>query len=385
MSLPSPVLCLYLALSCVLQLFAASFPLAPSLPCLVSCSCLQSPSPWPPHCFVLSCSCLRPPSPWPPHCPVLSCSCLRPPSPWPPHCYVLSCSCLRPPSPWPPHCYVLSCSCLRPPSPWPPHCYVLSCSCLRPPSPWPPHCYVLSCSCLRPPSPWPPHCYVLSCSCLWPPSPWPPHFPVLCLAAVCGLLPPGPLIALSCVLQLFVASFPLAPSFPCLVSCSCLWPPSPWPPHCPVLCLAAVCGLLPPGSLIALSCVLQLFAASFPLAPSLPCLVLQLFAASFPLAPSLPCLVLQLFAASFPLAPLIALLVIMADIRIDAWRMLWMFRRPVAQIAQDIGEWLTPPLGNNPISPFLHLLPWFLCRASLRVSHPLSGSFTPPPSGHPSL
>jgi len=64
----------------------------------------------------------------------------------------------------------------------------------------------------------------------------------------------------------------------------------------------------------------------------------------------LPVAVLQLFAASFPLAPLIALLVIMADIRIDAWRMLWMFRRPVAQIAQDIGQWLqSSPLGT--ISP----------------------------------
>lgn len=48
---------------------------------------------------------------------------------------------------------------------------------------------------------------------------------------------------------------------------------------------------------------------------------------------------LMLFAASFPLAPLIALLVTMVDIRIDCRRMLWMFRRPVGQIAQDIGTW----------------------------------------------
>ncbi|KAK3099640.1 hypothetical protein FSP39_007371 [Pinctada imbricata] len=48
---------------------------------------------------------------------------------------------------------------------------------------------------------------------------------------------------------------------------------------------------------------------------------------------------LMLFAASFPLAPLIAIAVTSVDIRIDANRLLWWFRRPVAFIAQDIGTW----------------------------------------------
>ncbi|KAK2185181.1 hypothetical protein NP493_243g00000 [Ridgeia piscesae] len=48
---------------------------------------------------------------------------------------------------------------------------------------------------------------------------------------------------------------------------------------------------------------------------------------------------LMLFAATFPLAPVIALVVILVDIRIDCKRMLWIFRRPVPQIAQTIGMW----------------------------------------------
>ncbi len=50
------------------------------------------------------------------------------------------------------------------------------------------------------------------------------------------------------------------------------------------------------------------------------------------------CGIPQLFAASFPLAPLIALIIILIDIRVDSRRMLWMYRRPVAAIAQDIGR-----------------------------------------------
>ena len=50
---------------------------------------------------------------------------------------------------------------------------------------------------------------------------------------------------------------------------------------------------------------------------------------------------MQLFAASFPLAPLIALLVNVIDIRVDARRMLWMYRRPISHIAQDIGKMLS--------------------------------------------
>lgn len=48
---------------------------------------------------------------------------------------------------------------------------------------------------------------------------------------------------------------------------------------------------------------------------------------------------LMLFAASLPLAPLLALLTNFVDIRVDARRMLWWYRRPLAIIAQDIGTW----------------------------------------------
>lgn len=45
----------------------------------------------------------------------------------------------------------------------------------------------------------------------------------------------------------------------------------------------------------------------------------------------------QLFAAAFPLAPLIALLTNAIDMKIDASRLLWIDRRPVAFRAEDIG------------------------------------------------
>ncbi|XP_053399972.1 anoctamin-7-like isoform X3 [Mercenaria mercenaria] len=48
---------------------------------------------------------------------------------------------------------------------------------------------------------------------------------------------------------------------------------------------------------------------------------------------------MMLFAASFPLAPLLALLLNAVDMRIDAWRMLWWYQRPMATIAEDIGTW----------------------------------------------
>lgn len=56
------------------------------------------------------------------------------------------------------------------------------------------------------------------------------------------------------------------------------------------------------------------------------------------------CLVLQygfvtLFVAAFPLAPLFALLNNIAEIRIDAFKMLAQTRRPLAERAQDIGAW----------------------------------------------
>ncbi|KAK7097648.1 hypothetical protein V1264_004595 [Littorina saxatilis] len=48
---------------------------------------------------------------------------------------------------------------------------------------------------------------------------------------------------------------------------------------------------------------------------------------------------LMLFATSFPLAPLLALLTNMFDLRVDAKRLLWWYRRPIAHVAQDIGMW----------------------------------------------
>ena len=47
---------------------------------------------------------------------------------------------------------------------------------------------------------------------------------------------------------------------------------------------------------------------------------------------------MQLFAASLSLAPLIAFIILIIDIRVDAKRLLWLYRRPVAFIAQDIGK-----------------------------------------------
>ncbi|XP_073252531.1 anoctamin-4-like [Porites lutea] len=47
----------------------------------------------------------------------------------------------------------------------------------------------------------------------------------------------------------------------------------------------------------------------------------------------------MLFAAAFPLAPLIALLTNAIDMKIDASRLLWIDRRPVAFRAEDIGMW----------------------------------------------
>jgi hypothetical protein len=46
---------------------------------------------------------------------------------------------------------------------------------------------------------------------------------------------------------------------------------------------------------------------------------------------------LMIFAAAFPLAPLLALLIYVFDLRMDAKRLVWKTRRPVAQIAHGIG------------------------------------------------
>lgn len=48
---------------------------------------------------------------------------------------------------------------------------------------------------------------------------------------------------------------------------------------------------------------------------------------------------IKLFACSFTLGPLIMFLIHILDLRIDGLRLLWLFRRPVAHRAQDIGAW----------------------------------------------
>ena len=45
----------------------------------------------------------------------------------------------------------------------------------------------------------------------------------------------------------------------------------------------------------------------------------------------------MLFACSFSLGPLILLAINLFDMRIDAQRLLWLYRRPVGYRAQDIG------------------------------------------------
>ncbi|KAL8594587.1 hypothetical protein ACOMHN_002142 [Nucella lapillus] len=56
---------------------------------------------------------------------------------------------------------------------------------------------------------------------------------------------------------------------------------------------------------------------------------------------------LMLFGISLPLAPLLALLTNLFDLRVDARRLLWWYRRPVAKIAQDIGMWFNILLFVN--------------------------------------
>lgn len=46
-----------------------------------------------------------------------------------------------------------------------------------------------------------------------------------------------------------------------------------------------------------------------------------------------------LFVAAFPLAPLFALLNNIAEIRLDAFKMVTQARRPLAERAEDIGAW----------------------------------------------
>lgn len=46
-----------------------------------------------------------------------------------------------------------------------------------------------------------------------------------------------------------------------------------------------------------------------------------------------------LFVAAFPLAPLCALLNNIAEIRLDAYKMVTQARRPLAERVEDIGAW----------------------------------------------
>ncbi|XP_031420362.1 anoctamin-5 isoform X2 [Clupea harengus] len=48
---------------------------------------------------------------------------------------------------------------------------------------------------------------------------------------------------------------------------------------------------------------------------------------------------ITLFVASFPLAPLLALLNNILEVRVDAWKMITQFRRPIAAKAHSIGAW----------------------------------------------
>ncbi|XP_051882445.1 anoctamin-7-like isoform X2 [Pristis pectinata] len=50
---------------------------------------------------------------------------------------------------------------------------------------------------------------------------------------------------------------------------------------------------------------------------------------------------LMLFAASFPLGPLFFFLTILFDMHLDAKRLLRIYKRPIAHMAQDIGQWFT--------------------------------------------
>ncbi|XP_059820162.1 anoctamin-7-like [Hypanus sabinus] len=50
---------------------------------------------------------------------------------------------------------------------------------------------------------------------------------------------------------------------------------------------------------------------------------------------------MMLFAACFPLGPLVFLLTIWLDMHLDAKRLLRIYKRPIAHMAQDIGHWFT--------------------------------------------
>ena len=47
-----------------------------------------------------------------------------------------------------------------------------------------------------------------------------------------------------------------------------------------------------------------------------------------------------LFGSAYTFAPLVILIVTMLDLRSDAYRILWLYKRPVGHRAQNIGVWL---------------------------------------------
>ena len=48
---------------------------------------------------------------------------------------------------------------------------------------------------------------------------------------------------------------------------------------------------------------------------------------------------LTIFAAAFPLGPLALIITYVADLRLDAGRLLWVHKRPLPRRAENIGAW----------------------------------------------
>jgi len=59
-----------------------------------------------------------------------------------------------------------------------------------------------------------------------------------------------------------------------------------------------------------------------------------------------------LFGGAFTFAPLIVLIVTMLDLRTDAYRILWLYERPIGYRAQDIGAKIFNKLYQNKILSF---------------------------------
>ena len=59
---------------------------------------------------------------------------------------------------------------------------------------------------------------------------------------------------------------------------------------------------------------------------------------------------ITIFVAAFPLAPLFALLNNIIEIRLDAYKFVTQYRRPMAARAQDIGVWYSILLGISRIA-----------------------------------